>query len=105
MNSLWVMFLITILYCAYVFIRHKNRPNYGISKKAVSQIKLVLSLIVPIIVIKLVLLCLVAFKGFDYHKNFIRILYIEGILFILILEVLGYLVENGWGNWLLKKQK
>jgi len=105
MNSLWVMFLITILYCAYALIRHKKRPNYGISKKEVSQIRLVFSLIAPFLVIKLVLLCLVAVKGFDYQNNFTRIIYIEWILFLLVLEVLGYLVENGWGNWLLEKQK
>ena len=99
------MFLITVPYCAYALIRHKKRPNYGISKKEVSQIKLILSLIIPFLVIKLVLLYLVAVKGFDSHKNFTKVIYIELILLFLMLEVLGYLVENGGGIWLLKKNK
>jgi len=99
------MLLITTSYCAYAYIRHKRRPNYGIAKKEVSQIKLILNLTIPILIIKLALLYLIAVKGFDYHKNFTKIIYFELILLFLMLEVLGYLVENGGGIWLLKKNK
>jgi hypothetical protein len=100
-----MIFLITIPYCAYAYIRHKRRPNYGISKKEVSQIKLILNLMIPILIIKLVLLYLVAVKGFDYHKNFTKIIYFELILIFLLLEVFDYLVETGRGIWPLKKIK
>ena len=60
---------------------------------------------IPILIIKLVLLYLVAVKGFDYHKNFTKIIYFESILIFLLLEVFGYLVETGRGIWLLKKIK
>ena len=105
MGSLLIIFLITIPYCAYAYIRHKRRPNYGIAKKEVSQIKLILNLTIPILIIKLALLYLIAVKGFDYHKHFTKIIYFEMILIFLMLEVLGYLVENGGGIWLLKKNK